>query len=151
MSERQWTPEEISREWDRRSVGKYGNELRGESLAFMADVLTREPPKLDVTAWFAKVRYKPGVSFEAWFDHRHQTWVAEIRRPAPDRDTGEDRLQAWRQVLPPRVTVLRGEEGERYLTNWLRGFIHDLELHEADEWLVIDGERPFDPHAKERA
>ena len=31
----------------------------------------------------------------------------------------------------------------------LRAKIKDLEMHEADEWMIFDGVRKFDPHKKE--
>ena len=35
------------------------------------------------------------------------------------------------------------------LTNWLRKELEEMDAHERDEWLVVDGERPFDPHVGE--
>lgn len=46
--------------------------------------------------------------------------------------------------LPPR---LRDEED---LLHWLRSRLGQIELHERDEWLRVDGTMPFDPHAAER-
>lgn len=34
---------------------------------------------------------------------------------------------------------------------WLRTIIHDLEMHESDEWFRVDGELMFDPHPKVEA
>jgi hypothetical protein len=31
---------------------------------------------------------------------------------------------------------------------WVRDALIGIEQHELDEWLTIDGERPFDPHTK---
>lgn len=38
----------------------------------------------------------------------------------------------------------------RYSPRWLRAIARELYLHELDEWLLIDGKRRFDPHAKEK-
>lgn len=36
---------------------------------------------------------------------------------------------------------------EDFLSSTVRQLIHKTETHEADEWLLIDGVRKFDPHA----
>jgi hypothetical protein len=43
---------------------------------------------------------------------------------------------------------LRSVVGDRReLLNWLRHTLGRVELHERDEWLLVDGRRIFDPHA----
>jgi len=41
---------------------------------------------------------------------------------------------------------LQFDTGEAELLQAVRQWIHELELHEADEWLQVDGKMVFDPH-----
>ena len=40
---------------------------------------------------------------------------------------------------------------EEEVVDWVRSCWHALEIHEADEWLKLDGKAIFDPHHGENA
>ena len=46
------------------------------------------------------------------------------------------------------IHQLPGAVGE--FNSWIRHVLRDFEMHEVDEWLLINGERVFDPHTKEK-
>ena len=39
--------------------------------------------------------------------------------------------------------------GEAWARHWIREQVRLCELYEADEWLMFDGQRLFDPHIKD--
>lgn len=62
------------------------------------------------------------------------------------------RLGTTRRIptYPLRSMLADGNKDEavRFLRSEVRHTCHDLETHEADEFLRFNGEQPFDPHQK---
>ena len=52
------------------------------------------------------------------------------------------------EVVVEGVRALSFMESRAAFPHWLRSFIRDLVVHEADEWLKRDGVAVFDPHAR---
>ena len=70
------------------------------------------------------------------------TWVQDIR---PPHNWGHG---AFTVPVPP----ISGEAHAGYWEHWLRDTIwHVAERHEVDEWFTVDGQRPYDPHARKEA
>jgi hypothetical protein len=72
--------------------------------------------------------------------------VVQITMAVPHRDTGRLNLLHFREVL--EEYVLEGLVGYDPL-DFLHRFVSRFAQHEADEAIVIDGRRPFDPHRHE--
>lgn len=115
-------------------------------------VLRPEPPP--GLAWLMDhVRYKKGWTIRAaptaelrgpgggpWaFD-----WTVRISFPAEDA-YGSGRVSEFVQDCPVPNEI----DGDREaLVHWLHSQICNAELHEAGEWFVVDGKRPFNPHRR---
>lgn len=98
-------------------------------------------PAEQVQAWIDGVTYKPGwtISVEARPTHT----LLVIRAATADSRGGEPLVVTHRFSLPARTVV--GDR--RSFVGWLRHVIGKVELHERDEWLLVDHRRMFDPHA----
>jgi hypothetical protein len=90
--------------------------------------------------------YKPGWRFKIAGDYED-----------PPRPPGPGAIQVTFQApdayhpkrVVPIISVIAipdQPEDEDRLARWLFDRILDIERHEAGEWFVIDGRRPFDPH-----
>jgi hypothetical protein len=93
------------------------------------------------------LEYKPGWRFEVRSDPRRpdDPWALLV--------TIDDQLDA-RDPHGRRITLLHQSPVPCHLPDepdvWLEFVRHSITLadaHERDEWFVVDGERPFDPHA----
>lgn len=94
--------------------------------------------------FLASVRYKPGWTLTA-------TPGTDPYAPARLMVQAElpDTYQPGRTIRigsthPVPHTFGRMPPIER--ARWLRSVLHAMEIHEADEWLTVTGERLFDPH-----
>ncbi len=96
--------------------------------------------------------YKRGWTFKLEppaFDHEG-VWVVRITWVCEDsRNPGKD-TNVVRAVPLPRQLWM-GEGPHKQLEEMLRRQIHECETHEADEWMLFNGVRKFNPHAKEGA
>lgn len=99
--------------------------------------------------WLGGVTYKPGVTFTV--EHSMPTATLVVRLPADDvrrtllTDDGpvlDTIMLTHRLTVPARATVY----DRRSFVQWLRHSLGTIELHERDEWLLVDGRRMFDPH-----
>lgn len=90
--------------------------------------------------WLDRVTYKPNfhltldgsnlqVQMQVPNTHDPQHRDIDVRAPFP---------------IPPHVLL---SLDEREFFRWVRECIHWVERHEADEWLLVDGMRKWDPHA----
>src|SRR5687768_7006406 len=100
----------------------------------------RSPRSLNVTAtqieaWFAGITYKPGWTF-AVEPGPKQTHLV-IRTAADDSRGGAPLVVTHRFALPGNAVV-----GDRSsFVSWVRHVIGKVELHERDEWLLVDHRR----------
>lgn len=107
---------------------------------------TRQPVGLsasadEVSEWLAGISYKPGWTIVAEAGPKHTTVV--VRTATADSRGGEPLVVTHRLTLPVRPVVT----DKRSFVGWLRHALGKVELHERDEWLLVDRGRIFDPHA----
>jgi hypothetical protein len=98
----------------------------------------------EVTTWLDGVTYKDGVTITPELGEPYTVIVirmksADTRAPAIAL---EDVTVTHRFTMPARAVV--GDR--RSFIGWLRQILGRVELHERDEWLLVDGRRLFDPH-----
>ena len=143
-----------ARVWDADVTIRIGDVVLPASSGFVSlsyeDAAARYP---------ASDRYDPqdmGIRFDGhpwcirvWFSRPSPyqfprgTWLVEMEAHVSDRDTG----------MPTKVHLRRcvnfcDKPSKGLLAEYARGMAHDLARHEIDEFLKLDGERIFDPHAK---
>jgi hypothetical protein len=94
----------------------------------------------EVTAWLDGVTYKRSWTFTPELGAPHTVLV--VREAAEDSRGGQPLVVTHRFELPARSVV--GDR--RAFVGWLRHVIGRVELHERDEWLLVDKRRMFDPH-----
>src|SRR4051794_21376209 len=95
----------------------------------------------EVDEWLASVSYKPGWTMVTEVGPKHTTLV--VRAATEDSRGAEPLVVTHRFTLPARSVV--GDR--RSFIAWLRHVLGKVELHERDEWLLVDRGRIFDPHA----
>lgn len=89
------------------------------------------------------VTYKPGYIIRANvpLDDLRTHLVLQLVFDGPDsREPENTKVVSFTQFYPAPFPSLEA------LTQLIRCFIHEWELHESDEWLRIDGEMVRDPH-----
>lgn len=90
------------------------------------------------------VTYKEGWTFRVLFGGDEFIDPPRLRITFKARDATGNVSQILNIVserpIPPVL------EDSRDVVGWLRSFIADMERHEADEWLKVDGKAPFYPH-----
>jgi hypothetical protein len=102
-----------------------------------------ELPANAITRVVARLTYKPNAKI--WVECGH-TLVMVL--DVPDRDHPERTVPVVsRQDVPP--SMVDGGDSEEEIVNWVRNCLGQLEDHEKDEWLKLDGKRWRDPHAGE--
>ena len=103
----------------------------------------------EVNDWLEGVSYKDGVTFVA--ELASPFTVVVVRYPGDD-SRGLKAIEGDPVQDPITVThrfplPLRSGVGDRAsFVGWLRHTLGRIELHERDEWLLVDGRRLFDPH-----
>lgn len=95
------------------------------------------------TGFLQRFTYKPGWCFTHESRGDDIIMVEMIVPDTYDPSHKEIRVTS-RQKVPPFERV-----SEAYAKDLIRSLIHELERHEADEWLLFDGVREWDPHAHE--
>ena len=95
----------------------------------------------EVTDWLEGVTYRPGWTFDVEPGPKQTTLV--VRAAAADSRGGTPLVVTHRFSLPGRAVV----NDRASFIGWLRHVVGKVELHERDEWLLIDHRRIFDPHA----
>jgi hypothetical protein len=95
----------------------------------------------EVSGWLEGLTYKPGWSFALEVGGARTVLV--VRASEEDARGGTPLVVNHRFELPSRAIV--GDR--RSFVGWLRHMVGRVELHERDEWLLVDQRRLFDPHA----
>jgi hypothetical protein len=96
----------------------------------------------EIVDWLVGVTYKDGWSFAPELGPVGAVLV--VRAVEEDSRGGDPLVVTHRFPLPGRSVV-----GDREaFVGWLRHAIGRVELHERDEWLLVDRRRLFDPHAE---
>jgi hypothetical protein len=102
-----------------------------------------EVPSNAITRLVARLTYKPNA--KVWVECGC-TLVMVL--DVPDRDHPERILPVVsRQQIPPDMAG--GSDSEEVMIDWVRHCLMQLEEHEMDEWLQVDGKRYRDPHSGE--
>ena len=102
-----------------------------------------ELPPNTITRLVSRLTYKPNS--KVWVECGH-TLVMVL--DVPDRDHPERTVPVVsRQDVPP--SMVDGGDSEEAMMDWVRNCLGQLEDHEKDEWLKLDGKRWRDPHAGE--
>lgn len=103
--------------------------------------------------WLSRITYKPGWTMRLvdpspgedaavgtiGYEYRNLVLVVEVPT-ADSRNPGQQVVVTHRQPVPPFF------EGWHDFVRWVRYELHATEIHEADEWIRVDGEMVFDPH-----
>jgi hypothetical protein len=109
-----------------------------------------QPPEL--AGLLARLAYKPGWHFELAPNRSSYSfggispfqWMLVISVD----DVLDSRGSGTRSSFVTTAPVPDAPEATReYYTHWLWDQILQAERHEAGEWFVVDGTRPYDPHA----
>lgn len=95
----------------------------------------------EVADWLEGVTYRAGWTFDVEPGPKQTTLV--IRAATADSRGGAPLVVTHRFSLPVRAVV----NDRASFIGWLRHVIGKVELHERDEWLLVDHRRLFDPHA----
>ena len=95
----------------------------------------------EVSDWLDGVTYRAGWTFDVEPTPKHTALV--IRAATIDSRGGGQLVVTHRFTLPARAVV---NDRSSFIA-WLRHVIGKVELHERDEWLLVDHRRLFDPHA----
>lgn len=92
-----------------------------------------------------EVRYKPSATI-SWQDD-----CFVVRDRLRDADTGRVRVFEWCSGPPWRSIMLAPDDTEarQLVLEWVFDNLAMHELHEAAEWMRVDGRAYFDPHAEE--
>jgi hypothetical protein len=117
----------------------------------MASLPLRPPrPPAGLVALLAVFEYKPGWRFEIrcdeWRPDDPWALLITIDDQLDARDPGGRRIRLLHQRPIPCYLP---DEPDRWL-RFLRDAIAAADAHERDEWFVVNGERPFDPHRARR-
>lgn len=124
--------------------------------------------KTEWEKFFERVKYKPNFKIEyvREIDFDREKVILTMRVPdSRDPRNWEDQPGGAFNISPfgpddprriPLIPVtatfmLEAYHGESYAKSWLRSALRQLEDHELDEWLRLDGELMNDPHAEEEA
>lgn len=93
---------------------------------------------------FKRITYKPGWKFLLFqeFDHCSSECSVRIQFTADDATSDKKDIHIMGQY---QLCFFEHTEA-RDILKQLRGHIHHMECHEADEWLKLGGEAPFYPH-----
>lgn len=91
-----------------------------------------------------KIKYKNNITFNLQLvDHEFKA-VLQLELSTVCSRTSQPLLVAFRGELDRRNFLT-----EYDFYKYVRRRIHEVELHEADEFIIVDGKPIFDPHAGE--
>jgi hypothetical protein len=98
-------------------------------------------PPFDAKKFLERVTYKEGVTFELAYEFN----MAKLMIQAKYLDSRHrvTPVTIMHQTIVPRHFM----HDEKLFSAYVRRCVHDLEAHEADEWLRVGGELLNDPHA----
>lgn len=102
------------------------------------------------TAWaevLDELTYKPNVEFRLEPQHfgRHVEYRFQIHTTVPDsRSPAGTVITVVHQTMVPRWL----DDDRHHIIAFVRQCIHNMETHEADEFLRIGGELVNNPHAR---
>ncbi len=94
-----------------------------------------------IIAFLNRFTYKPGYQLKAESFTRGHI-ILRIRARVPDADNPDQMIDLGRSMVLS-VPTARNEE---YVLWWLTSVLRDLEHHELNEWLKLDGKRVREPH-----
>jgi hypothetical protein len=96
-----------------------------------------------LTSLLARFRYKPDFSFTVTYTGYGYQPALAVQMITTDTYHPENgRVPVVLYVPIPEVTI-----SDEDMLRWLRECLRYMENHEIDEWIVVDGQRPFDPHS----
>lgn len=90
---------------------------------------------------------RPGYTLAAEYQVDRQAWliVAHVQRPDVN-----DPNSVVPVVVRRFLDVRELREERHHVLHVVRGLLRELERHEIDEWLKVDGKCAFDPHPELR-
>ena len=97
----------------------------------------------EVLGWLRGITYKDGWSFTP--EPGPDVTILVVRAVEPDSRGSDQTLTVTHRFPLPARTVV-GDRGA--FVGFLRHVIGRVELHERDEWLLVDKRRMFDPHGE---
>jgi hypothetical protein len=109
-----------------------------------------DPPPQALVRFLEKFRYRPRWTFQLYPDKDLpgfgwtlliNEWVEDTYNPGKWAN-----IKATAKVPEVYNSVMIDED---FWQEWMHGHVIPvLERHDSDEWFVVDGQRPFDPHRK---
>lgn len=101
-----------------------------------------------IRALLERIQYRPGWRIEMPADRFERHEVLELLVIAEVPDTYHpERIGKVAHRRPITTREMADHLPDRELLLMIREQLHEVERHEADEWLLVDGRRIFDPHA----
>lgn len=118
------------------------------------DRFAPDNPLEQIQEWLGRITYRPNVVLTAYrfepgeingMTLRSPVNCTNIRITAKVEDTYNHGKEIQTvSVFPYPDAAL--DFGFDHFVAWVRRSLHDWEMHESDEWLLVDGGRKFDPH-----
>lgn len=94
----------------------------------------------------SRIKYKPNYRVNIMVLPGSDSYGISINAPVIDTYSGKSVNVRTVGKLGSKEELNRLSDME--LLKLVRAELHKWEIHEADEWLTLDGDRPFDPHKK---
>ncbi len=116
---------------------------------------------IDVKALLGRIEYKPGWKFsynnsdytgeDGRFYYSAPLLTIQVTGVANSyAESNSPRINVYGQFgLCGSESAAKALESEEQFLVWLHKSIVFIETHETNEWLKVDGERPWDPHKYE--
>jgi hypothetical protein len=98
-----------------------------------------------LVALLGRFTYKPGYSFEVF---RPIPGLVSLRCRYTAKDATNPTEDIYLNTIRP-IYVSSMARDERAFMEGMRGICRDIENHETNEWLKLDGVAPFYPHDRD--
>ena len=104
-----------------------------------------------IEEWLKKFTYKEGFTWEYRAPNtldglRLHDGILVIHTPNWQDSRNLTTESQGHFFFPINFRLFDGPNGEALFKRWFRQRIHEVELHEVDEWLLYEGSREWDPH-----
>jgi hypothetical protein len=105
----------------------------------------------ELEALVSRVSYKDGIEIrvDRWLEDRDVVSISVGALRANSRRPGDTIGVSVTESIGLRQFDGRPELWQKFVIDRVRRLVHRLEIHEADEWLKLDGKLIADPHPEE--
>lgn len=115
--------------------------LNGPTLSFVKDEQQKAKGWEELVK---RVTYRPGYHLEAIYEIDFD--ITKLIVQATVENTYR-RGQMIPIIFQSNLPLWRHMRDDKEAMSFIREALHDMERHESDEWIRLDGEMIFDPHA----